>query len=88
MILSYLDEVLGELGISEVDFNNIEMSTIDQIESKDLLSKKQLLILASKIGITKAVFKTKNDLYEEIKRSILNRDVINNIESLLKSPNN
>lgn len=83
-----LDEVLNSLGVSDVDFSTIEMSTIDHIESKDLLTKKQLLILASKIGITKSVFKSKNDLYEEIKRNILNRDVINNIESYLKSPNN
>jgi hypothetical protein len=79
-----LDEVLRSYGINEIDFCNIELITLEEIQTRDLLSKKQLLILASRIGITKTVFKTKTDLYDEIKRSILNRDVINNIETLLK----
>lgn len=70
--------------INTVDFNNVNLTEIENMEENDSLNKEQLLTLAHKIGITKKFFKNKKDLYQEIKRHISNRDVLINIENTLK----
>ncbi|MBY9078928.1 hypothetical protein [Paenibacillus sp. CGMCC 1.18879] len=79
-----LEEILKENGVSSFSFSEAEISKLEEFEHKDILSKQHLISLANQIGITKKVFKTKQEIYQEIKRFIVNRDILLNIEKVIK----
>lgn len=80
------DEIMQACySLSDITFDSMELATIEKMEQDNYLTKKHLLELAKKIGITKEVFKSKKEIYQEMKRTINNRDVLVEIEKTVKS---
>jgi len=67
-----------------MDFENAKLSEIEKLETENKLSKNELLVLAKEIGISKTTYTSRSKIYQDIKRFILNRDIITNIESTIK----
>lgn len=80
-----LEEALAAYGVGMLDYKTVTIETIDEIQSRNLLPKSHLIELANKIGISKTVFKTKGEVYEELRRFVTNRDILGNIEAIIKS---
>lgn len=78
-----IDSVLQQIGVSSLNYENITVEQIQQLEATSAFTKTLSIQLANAIGISKRSYKSRKEVFEDIYRMVNNRDTLNATKNVL-----
>lgn len=78
-----IDSVLQQIGVNSLNYENITVEQIQQLEATNAFTKTLSIQLANAIGISKKSYKSRREVFEDIYRMVNNRDTLNATKNVL-----